>query len=110
LRRDIVQRVQFRLLEYADRHGDMSRVSVEAALERAGVAPGEVEDVLMGCANPEGATGWNIASPAGKTPSSMSAMPPSINSAPRPGPAPMSSPSPALKKWIACCSTHSGEA
>ncbi len=34
---------------------------VKAALERAGVAPGEVEDVLMGCANPEGATGWNIA-------------------------------------------------
>jgi hypothetical protein len=23
--------------------------------------PGEVDDVLMGCANPEGATGWNIA-------------------------------------------------
>jgi acetyl-CoA C-acetyltransferase len=34
---------------------------VKAALERAGVAAGEVEDVLMGCANPEGATGWNIA-------------------------------------------------
>src|SRR5690606_34913450 len=27
----------------------------------AGVDPGEVEDVLMGCANPEGATGGNIA-------------------------------------------------
>ncbi len=35
--------------------------AVKAALERAGVAPGEVEDVLMGCANPEGTTGWNIA-------------------------------------------------
>ena len=34
---------------------------VKAAVERAGVEPGEVEDVLMGCANPEGATGWNIA-------------------------------------------------
>ena len=34
---------------------------VRAALQRAGLAPGEVEDVLMGCANPEGATGWNIA-------------------------------------------------
>jgi acetyl-CoA C-acetyltransferase len=34
---------------------------VEAALERAKVAPDEVEDVLMGCALPEGATGWNIA-------------------------------------------------
>ena len=34
---------------------------VQAALERAKVSPEEVEDVLMGCANPEGATGWNIA-------------------------------------------------
>ena len=34
---------------------------VRAAMERAGVEPGEVEDVLMGCANPEGATGWNLA-------------------------------------------------
>ncbi len=35
--------------------------SVQAAVERAGIEPGAVEDVLMGCANPEGATGWNIA-------------------------------------------------
>ncbi len=34
---------------------------VSAALERAGVAPDEVEDVILGCANPEGATGHNIA-------------------------------------------------
>jgi acetyl-CoA C-acetyltransferase len=34
---------------------------VHAALERAKVEPGEVEDVIIGCANPEGATGWNIA-------------------------------------------------
>lgn len=34
---------------------------VRAAVERAGIDPGAVEDVLMGCANPEGATGWNIA-------------------------------------------------
>src|SRR3954471_15031694 len=34
---------------------------VKAALERAGIEPGAVEDVLMGCANPEGATGMNIA-------------------------------------------------
>ncbi len=34
---------------------------VAAALERAKVEPGEVEDVLMGCALPEGATGQNIA-------------------------------------------------
>ena len=33
----------------------------KAALERAGVEAAEVEDVIMGCANPEGATGWNIA-------------------------------------------------
>ncbi len=34
---------------------------VRAAVERAGVDPAEVEDVLMGCAFPEGATGANIA-------------------------------------------------
>jgi acetyl-CoA C-acetyltransferase len=34
---------------------------VKAALERAKLDPAEVEDVIMGCANPEGATGWNIA-------------------------------------------------
>ena len=34
---------------------------VKHAMERAKVDPGEVEDVIMGCANPEGATGWNIA-------------------------------------------------
>jgi acetyl-CoA C-acetyltransferase len=34
---------------------------VRAALERARVEPQEVEDVIMGCAMPEGATGGNIA-------------------------------------------------
>jgi len=34
---------------------------VKHALERAGVQADMVEDVIMGCANPEGATGWNIA-------------------------------------------------
>jgi acetyl-CoA C-acetyltransferase len=34
---------------------------VHAALERAKVDGQEVDDVIMGCANPEGATGWNIA-------------------------------------------------
>jgi acetyl-CoA C-acetyltransferase len=34
---------------------------VKAALERAGIEAAEVEDVIMGCANPEGATGSNIA-------------------------------------------------
>ncbi len=35
--------------------------AVHAALERAKVEPQEVEDVIMGCAMPEGATGGNIA-------------------------------------------------
>ncbi len=34
---------------------------VRHALQRAKLDPSEVEDVIMGCANPEGATGWNIA-------------------------------------------------
>jgi acetyl-CoA C-acetyltransferase len=34
---------------------------VKAAVERAGIDPGEVEDVVMGCALPEGASGNNIA-------------------------------------------------
>src|SRR5471030_2064496 len=34
---------------------------VQHAVARAGVEPGEIEDVLMGCAYPEGATGANIA-------------------------------------------------
>ena len=35
--------------------------AVQHAIERAGIEAGEVEDVIMGCANPEGATGGNIA-------------------------------------------------
>jgi len=34
---------------------------VAAAVERARIEPAEVEDVMMGCSNPEGATGANIA-------------------------------------------------
>jgi acetyl-CoA C-acetyltransferase len=34
---------------------------IKAAIERAKIDGAEVDDVLMGCANPEGATGWNIA-------------------------------------------------
>ncbi len=34
---------------------------IEHAVQRAGIDPGEIDDVLMGCANPEGATGMNIA-------------------------------------------------
>jgi acetyl-CoA C-acetyltransferase len=35
--------------------------AVKNAIARAGIDPGEVEDVVMGCANPEGANGGNIA-------------------------------------------------
>ena len=34
---------------------------IAEAVKRAGLEPGEVEDVIMGCALPEGATGQNIA-------------------------------------------------
>jgi len=34
---------------------------IRQAVERAGIEPGEVEDVIMGCGLPEGATGQNIA-------------------------------------------------
>jgi acetyl-CoA C-acetyltransferase len=34
---------------------------LQAAIARAGLEAGEIEDVIMGCANPEGATGGNIA-------------------------------------------------
>jgi acetyl-CoA C-acetyltransferase len=43
-------------------HGaTLGSFAVKAAVERAGIDPGAIEDVLMGCANPEGATGMNIA-------------------------------------------------
>jgi len=43
-------------------HGaTLGGAAVAAAVERAGIDPATVEDVLMGCANPEGATGANIA-------------------------------------------------
>ncbi len=35
--------------------------SVKHALERAQLDPAEVDDVIIGCANPEGTTGFNIA-------------------------------------------------
>jgi acetyl-CoA C-acetyltransferase len=34
---------------------------IQKVVERAKIEPGEVEDVVIGCANPEGATGHNIA-------------------------------------------------
>ena len=43
-------------------HGaDMGGHVIRHAVQRAGLEPGEVEEVVMGCANPEGATGGNIA-------------------------------------------------
>lgn len=45
-----------------DTHGsDLAAHVITAAIERAGVAPGEVDEVLLGSAHPEGATGNNIA-------------------------------------------------
>ncbi|MFM2111440.1 MAG: hypothetical protein RLZZ271_100 [Pseudomonadota bacterium] len=35
--------------------------AVAHAVQRAGVDGAQIDDVIMGCANPEGATGWNIA-------------------------------------------------
>jgi acetyl-CoA C-acetyltransferase len=43
-------------------HGaSMGGHAVKHAIQRAGIDPGEVEDVIVGCATPEGATGGNIA-------------------------------------------------
>jgi acetyl-CoA C-acetyltransferase len=43
-------------------HGaTLGGLAIQAAVERAGVDPAAIDDVLMGCANPEGANGWNIA-------------------------------------------------
>lgn len=36
-------------------------LAIQNAVERAGVSPEEVEDLIMGCAMPEGATGQNFA-------------------------------------------------
>lgn len=43
-------------------HGaDMGGHVISHAVKRAGIDPASVEDVTLGCANPEGATGGNIA-------------------------------------------------
>ena len=34
--------------------------AIKHAIERANIEPGEVEDVIMGCGTPEGATGQNV--------------------------------------------------
>jgi len=38
----------------------MAGHAVQHAIARAGIAPGDVEDVIMGCGTPEGATGQNV--------------------------------------------------
>ena len=43
-------------------HGSvMAGHAIKHAISRAGINPAEVEDVYLGCANPEGATGFNVA-------------------------------------------------
>src|SRR4026209_339463 len=43
-------------------HGaTMGGHALRNAIDRATLDPGEIDDVIMGCANPEGATGRNIA-------------------------------------------------
>ena len=38
----------------------MGGFAIKHAIERANIEPGEVEDVIMGCGTPEGATGQNV--------------------------------------------------
>lgn len=38
----------------------MAGAVIQAVVERGGVEPGEVEDVLLACSTPEGASGWCI--------------------------------------------------
>jgi acetyl-CoA C-acetyltransferase len=43
-------------------HGaELGAHAVRAAVGRSGIEPEEIEDIIMGCGNPEGATGSNIA-------------------------------------------------
>jgi len=47
---------------FNDMHGaEMAGHVIRHAVERSGLEPGEIEDVILGCADPEGATGSNIA-------------------------------------------------
>ena len=44
------------------RPDDLAALAIGAALDRVpGLDPGEVDDVILGCAQPEGESGWNIA-------------------------------------------------
>ena len=39
----------------------MTGHAIQHAISRASIEPGEVEDVVIGCGQPEGATGHNVA-------------------------------------------------
>jgi acetyl-CoA acyltransferase len=43
------------------RPDDLAAVALRAAVERAGIDPGRVDDVVLGCAFPEGEQGMNVA-------------------------------------------------
>jgi len=43
------------------RPDDLAATAISGLLERTGVEPGKVEDVILGCAFPEGEQGWDIA-------------------------------------------------
>ena len=40
---------------------ELASYAIAEAVRRAGIDPGEVEDVVLGCAAPEGSTGNNVA-------------------------------------------------
>lgn len=47
---------------FNDTHGaDLGGHVIAAAVQRSGIAPDEIEDVILGCAMQEGTTGYNIA-------------------------------------------------
>ena len=43
------------------RPDDLAAIAVAAAVERAGIEPGEIEDVWLGCANQAGEDNRNVA-------------------------------------------------
>jgi acetyl-CoA acyltransferase len=43
------------------RPDDLAAAAIRALLERTGIDPGEIEDVILGCAFPEGEQGMNVA-------------------------------------------------
>jgi len=47
------------------RPDELAAIAIKAAVERAGVDPKDIDDVIMGCAMPEGEQGLNVARLAG---------------------------------------------